>query len=151
MAPREKPDLWRLVLPGYFPPTLNNVVMAHWSTVRKHKKRAIENLHVACLLASGGGGVPVFEGHVRVTITRWWGKGQRALEIENLYGAVKPLVDAMRAEKASRNQRGRARQGGLGIIEDDDPKTLALTVFQERNPHGDELATLIVVEGRRVA
>lgn len=142
-------DRWTLRIPGYFPPSLNQTQMAHWSSVRKHKKLALEMLHIYGLASKQG--LPVFVGPVKLTITRLWGKRQRAWDIENLYGAVKPLIDAMRVEKAAggRRDRGRGRQGGLGIIEDDDPGMLDLRVHQMRNPDSDELATLIQIKGVR--
>jgi hypothetical protein len=135
-------DRWELTIPGYFPPSLNRTQMAHWSSVRRHKKRALEMVHIYGLQA---GGLPRFTGPVKVTVTRLWGKRQRAWDIDNLYGAVKPLVDALRAEH--RNTMGKIVQGGLGVIEDDDPAMLELVVEQRRNPDSDELATQITIEG----
>ncbi len=149
----EGPDVWRLVIPDYFPPTLNDVAMAHWSKVRKHKAKA---LHLVTVYALATGGIPRFEGPVSLTITRLWGKRQRAMDIDNLYGSVKPLVDALRAQKKAggRRDRGVGRQGGLGVIPDD-AGSLTLTVHQRKNDGkwgvpADDLATLITIEGRRV-
>jgi hypothetical protein len=135
---------WTLLIPDYFPPSLNHVAMAHWSKVRKHKKAAIERVHIYGLAA---GGLPRFVGPVAIRITRLYGKGQRRLDLDNLFGAVKPLVDALRDAKTTRNHRGTAKQGGLGIIADDDPKSMTLIVDQERNPDGDNLCTRIHITG----
>lgn len=137
---------WTLLIPDYWPPPLNEVVMAHWSKVRKHKKRALQLAHVYALRS---GGVPEFHGPVKVTITRLWGKGQRALDRDNLVGSVKPLVDALRAAKHGRNQRSAYSQGGLGIIAEDNPAALTLEVEQRKADDG-RLATHILVEGGRV-
>jgi hypothetical protein len=109
-------------------------------------------LYVHCLQ---NGGVPRFVGRVRVTITRLWGKGQRALDTINLYGSFKPLEDAMRATKKAGGRRDRnlGMQGGLGIIEDDRPDIVELIIRQRKNNmpgfHGQS-CVLIEIEGKRV-
>lgn len=143
-------DRFELVIPDYWPPSLNQTQMAHWSRNRKHKKQALDLLHVYALQAAGGP-LPVFKGPVRLTLVRLWGKRQRALDVDNLYGSVKPLVDAMRAAKRGRN--GKVREGGLGLIENDDPAQVALVVDQRKNDGGhgvpaDQLAAHILIEGR---
>ncbi len=128
--------------------------MAPWYIVRKNKKKALDLLHIYALQS---GGLPKFKGKVNVTITRLWGKRQRAMDIENLYGAVKPLIDAMREPKKAggRLDRKRGQQGGLGIIEDDDPESMGLTVHQQKNDGRyprcpiDSQGTIITIEGRR--
>lgn len=93
--------------------------------------------------------IPEFAGKVKVSVVRYWGKGQRALDHDNLTGAVKPLIDCMRAKTMMRNKRGICFQGGLGIIERDDPDYLDLHVSQEKSTD-DHLKTVITVEGNRV-
>lgn len=159
------PDKWALLIPDYFPPSLNKTQRRHWSVVRKHKAKAKEMLNVYCLLA---GGQPVFEGHVIVTIWRLWGKGQRGLDRDNLWGSVKPLIDALRKPKG----KGNRRQGGLGIVEDDDDDVMELRVRQRKGDTSDtmvilqnmervagldvqlynpqQITTLILIEGKRV-
>lgn len=154
MATESKyPDQWQVIIPDYFPPSLNKTKRTHWSKDRKHKITAIEKLAMYALVnGHPDRDLPVFVGDVRVKITRLWGKGQRAWDIENLYGAVKPLVDAMRAEKKAR----KGSQGGLGLIEDDNPDMLDLVVKQRKNiaeitgRDADAECTLIVIEGTRV-
>lgn len=160
-------DRWALLIPGWFPPSLNGVNMAHWSTVRKHKAKALNLVYIHAVKA---GGVPKFEGRVRLTIIRLIGKRGRKMDTENLYGAVKPLVDAMREQRSGRNQRGANRHGGIGIFRDDNPDDLELIVEQckaavaghalgakelslsiLRELDADAGGTLIIVEGKRVA
>lgn len=143
------PHVWTILLVDYLPPSLNVTRREHWSEVRKHKQRAIERLFIAC---ANSGGKPCFVGPVKVSIGRLWGKGQRALDHDNLFGGVKPLIDAMRRPKKA----GKGGQGGLGIIEDDAPHMLDLDVWQEKNT-GEQFedlasgvpATVVQVEGVR--
>lgn len=153
---------WSLLIPGYFPPSPNRTRGLHWSRTRKEKSRALEYIYTGCL--TSGGGVPAFVGPVKVTIYRLWGKRQRALDRDNLYAACKPLIDAMRAEKAGGGKPG-SRQGGLGIFEDDDEGKMELMIGQHRHNspaaialmneygikpnvhHRNQQATLIHIEG----
>lgn len=145
-------DRWEILIPDHSPPSLNQTQFAHWSSVRRHKQRALDLLYVYCLQS---GGIPRFTGRPRVTLTRLWGKGQRALDTVNLYGSFKPLEDAMRAQKKAggRRDRGRGKQGGLGIIEDDSQAAVELVVQQRKNDlpgYEGRPCVLIVVEGERV-
>lgn len=138
------PDQLELFIPDYFPQSLNRTQDKHWTHRHKRKQKLIDLLTGMCLQA---GGVPHFCGHVRMSITRLWGKGQRAFDEENLWGGVKLLRDAMRQRKRS----GKGWAGGIGIIEDDGPKQCILNVSQRKNDvegYKDQECTLIVVEGR---
>lgn len=142
----DHPDRWELFITGYFPRSLNQTQDRHWSHRHKRKQRLVNLLTCMCLQS---GGVPTFCGHVKMSITRLWGKRQRALDEENLWGAVKLLRDVMRERKRS----GKGWAGGLGIIEDDGPKHCTLEVSQRRNDveqYKDLECTLIVIEGMRV-
>src|SRR5690606_30995053 len=99
--------------PDYFPPSPNRWARAHWSKVRRNKIDALSRVHLYALAA---GGIPRFEGPVKVQLTRIIGHRQRAWDRDNLIGAVKPLIDALRAPKEGRNRQGRHKHGGLGII-----------------------------------
>jgi len=140
------PDRWELLIPDYFPRSLNRTQDRHWTHRHKRKQKLISLLTCTCIQH---GGVPSFSGHVRMSIDRLWGKRQRALDEENLWGAVKLLRDVMRKRKRS----GKGWAGGLGIIEDDGPKHCELTVGQRRNDiekYRDQECTLIVIEGKLV-
>lgn len=127
-------DRFALLLPDYWPPSLNLTQMAHWSQVRKHKQAAVEMLTVFTL----GRNVDfTFRGKVAVHLYRLWGKGQRALDKDNLYGSVKPLLDGLRPRvKASH----KGFEGGIGIIEDDNPELLDLQVSQMKNGGPQQIA-----------
>lgn len=114
---------WSLLLPDYFPPSLNRSNKSHWSRRGKLKAKALEMLTVYSLST---GGHPTFVGPVEIDIYRLWGNRQRAWDTDNLWGSVKPLIDAMRPKK--KNNKG--HEGGLGIIEGDEPELLTLNVEQ---------------------
>ncbi len=138
--------LW---LPDYWPPSLNQVVNAHWSKNRKHKQKAKDRLYVASLQSCGR--VPIFVGPAKVRICRLFQGRKQAFDPDNLMGSVKPLVDAMRAPKLNVNQRGRGTEGGIGIILDDDPEALDLDVDQVRAKFltTTNIVTVITVTGER--
>lgn len=123
------PERWTLLIPDYFPPSLNATQRKHWGVIQRHKKAAVDKVHAFAL---ANGGVPKFKGPVELTITRLIGHRQRRWDVDNLWGAVKPLVDALRESKQMANQRGRTTQGGLGIIAEDDPDALELYVGQRK-------------------
>lgn len=145
---------WQLILPDYWPPSLNHTQMAHWSANRKHKKRALELLHIYALAS---GGIPKFTGPCIVELKRLYCGRRKALDKDNLWGSTKPLVDAMRARQE------RTKQGGLGIIEDDDDENVTLSVVQQclkpaampdmpgRPGQKLTLATVITITGTREA
>jgi len=137
----EYPDRWEMVIPDFWPVGLNKTLHAHWAIVCKHKRNAQFQLMVYALEA----GNPTFEGKCRVTITRRWGKGQRAMDDDNLWGSVKALVDGLRPPKG----RGRHKQGGMGIITDDNPKHCKLIVQQHKSEDGT-LSTHILIEGKLI-
>lgn len=124
------PDTLVIPIPDYWPPSLNQVMHANWTKVRKARIKAKEYVGVYALRANGGG-MPVFKGPVQVKIERLYGGGRKEMDIDNLWGSVKPVVDALR--KVERYANGRkSRGGGHGIIDDDDPGNLDLVVRQEK-------------------
>lgn len=116
-----------ILLYGYRLPSLNQTQMAHWSRVRKEKKRAIEHLMAGTVGQHGH--IPQFRGTVHIQIIRLIGRKGRKMDVDNLHGSVKPLIDAMRAQKVS--SRG-SKQGGLGLIADDGEQDITLDVQQHR-------------------
>jgi len=129
---KEGADRWAVLLPDYWPPSLNETQRLHWSQIRKIKKDAVEMLSIFTL----GRGVHgfTFAGKVTVQLYRLWGKGQRALDTDNLVGSVKPLVDGLRPRDP------KSKQGGIGIIEDDHPDMLDLQVKQMKNGGPEQVA-----------
>lgn len=72
------------------------------------------------------------EPKIDLKITRFYGYRKRALDKDNLYGACKPLIDAMR---------------GYKIIPDDTPKHINLYVDQEKSP---DKSTFVKIEAKEV-
>lgn len=158
------PTAWPILIRDFWPPGPNRTSGQHWSKRKALKRQIMEKLLVAC---GGSAGIRRFAGPCRVSIYRLWGKGQRALDYDNLVASVKPLVDCLRREKVKVSTHSKVTsEGGLGIIEDDDPDKLKLVVAQQRGGTAklyETLArfdllppseapwpesTLIIVEGR---
>lgn len=121
-------DSWALLIPDYFPPSLNSAASGfgqHWSKRRKPKLDAIDRVRIYAMAA---GGAPRFSGPVEVGVRRLYQGRRRPMDTENLYGAAKPLIDALRKPKKAY----RGTEGGLGIIDDDDPGSLDLHCDQAR-------------------
>lgn len=85
----------------------------HWGQ-RSKWKRAIE----ANIQAYGDPAVELTP-KIELRITRFYGHRKRAFDKDNLYGACKPLIDAVR---------------GFRIIPDDTPSHINLYVEQEKSP-----------------
>ncbi len=73
---------------------------------------------------------------VELKIVRFYGYRKRAFDLDNLYGSVKLLVDALR---------------GLDIIPEDTPKHISLTVEQEKSPDKSTFVTIDASEFRNDA
>lgn len=147
MANPDYPDKWELFINDFFPKSLNRTQDKHWIHRHRRKRRISDIVEAHCLAA---GGIPKFDGPVKLKIARLWGKGQRKLDRVNLWGAVKALEDVLRVRKKS----GKGFQGSLGIILDDDEDHCHLTVSQQRNklgPNKDWESTLITIRGKRVS
>ena len=67
-----------------------------------------------------------------VRIVRLMGKGQRELDVANLWGGIKVLLDVMCRPRVF---RGNARPGA-SLIVDDSPAWIDITVDQERAEDG---------------
>jgi len=91
-----------------------------WFRQAKEKELAMTMISIY------GRPVPEFVGPVRMVIARKYGKRQRPLDTDNLYGGCKLLIDAMKTPK------GRSRRG-LSLISEDNPRALDLTVIQFKN------------------
>lgn len=110
---------WFCNIPGYDLISPNRLLRMKWFMQSKKKEEAMQ------LLAVYGRPTPMFAEPVRMVIARQFGKRQRELDTDNLYGGCKLLIDAMKAPK------GRSKRG-LSIICEDNPKALDLTVIQFR-------------------
>jgi len=68
---------------------------------------------------------------IELKITRFYGYRKRQLDKDNLYGACKPLIDAIR---------------GFKIIPDDTPRHIDLYVEQEKSPDKSTFVQINAVE-----
>lgn len=90
---------------------LNQYLRWHWAVRKKDLKDWEKQLLAAC-----NGRIPKVKGKASVTIVS---HRKRLLDTDNLWGGVKPVLDAMR---------------NLGIIVDDNPNMLFLQVSQIKIP-----------------
>lgn len=111
---------WTCTIPGYDLISPNKLLRMKWFRQKKEKELAMT------LIGLYGRPCPVFDCPVAMVIVRRFGKRQRPLDTDNLYGGCKLLIDAMKAPK------GRSRRG-LSILMDDDPRSLDLWVTQCKN------------------
>jgi hypothetical protein len=103
-------------------PSPNTYVRAHWARYSGIKKRW------AWLVAAAGNRPATALLRAKVGICRY---GKRLLDPDNLVGAHKPTLDALRS---------------CGYIADDTAAHITLDIRQERVGRGQEPCTLIVVE-----
>lgn len=123
---------YRFSIP-YILPSLNQQQRMHWTGRARLKQRCMEYLQVARSEARKHKR-PWPKGLTRfwLTIERW---APRRLDPDNLVGAQKPLIDAMKLKS------------GLGLIADDSPaQLLNFTVSQEKCD-AKESRTVIVLQG----
>lgn len=112
--------IYRLILMGVTP-SLNEWQRMHWHTKRE-VKRDWEMVCKVSQIKQLPNGIPNATSKCRIKLIR---NGPRELDTDNLYGGVKPLLDAIKAR---------------GWIVDDAPKWMDLTVEQRKttardNPH----------------
>ena len=119
---KENPAEWEVTIP-YDLVSPNRLMRMHYRT------RTREFDRVRDLLWYYGRPLPEYTTPVILQITRFWGKRQRAMDLDNLYGSCKHLIDALKKPK------GRYRKG-LSVILDDDPSNIFLTVNQIKDENG---------------
>ena len=119
------PKSWQATIPDLDLISPNRLYRMHWSQ-RSRWKKSIE----AHILAFGSGIVEL-EPKITLKITRFYGYRKRAFDKDNLYGACKPLIDALR---------------DFAIIPDDTPKHIDLYVEQEKSPNKSTFVTIEAVE-----
>jgi hypothetical protein len=93
---------------------------------RSRWKKAIE-----AHLVAFGGDMPELTPKIKLNIIRHYGYRKRALDKDNLYGACKPIIDAIRNFK---------------IIPDDTPNHIDLHVTQQRSPNKTTFIEIVAVE-----
>jgi hypothetical protein len=115
---------WKCTIPNYDLISPNRLLRMKWFVQEKFKADAINRVVVY------GSPYPKYFGKVKMVIARMYGKRQRDLDTDNLYGGCKLLIDAMKMPK------GRSRRG-LSIIKEDNPSVLDLRVVQFRGQSDD--------------
>ena len=118
----QTPAEWNVEIP-YELISPNKLMRMHYRVRMKEHDR------VMTLLWTYGRPLVEFNCPVHVHITRLWGSRQRAMDEDNLYGACKILIDALKKPK------GRSRKG-LSVILDDDPSHVSLKVVQQKDDEG---------------
>jgi len=111
----------RIVLPEASP-SLNTFMRAHWTKQRRIK--AMWSKLVLAHLPRGGQAT----GKRRLTVER---HGKRAIDLDNLAGGLKPIIDCLRAFK---------------LLVDDNPMMMELVVRNEKLARGQAPHTVLVLE-----
>ena len=127
--------VWRFVLPIALTSANDHVVNGRHAVAAAMYRKRRDQWAWALTVAARSAGVPRIEQAVtfrRVTITRLWGKGQRAWDDDNLVAACKALRDAMQAPRVVRGRH----IPGASIVVDDSAKWSAWTYAQERAADG---------------
>ena len=96
----------------------NRLMRMHWATLKREKNK------IKQLLAIYGSPIETFEGKVDMLIEREYGRRNKALDPDNLYGATKLLIDCLRSQS-------------IGAIVDDTPEILRLKVTQKKAEDGE--------------
>lgn len=138
---------WTLRLPGT-PPSGNLLKRMHWAEY----KRLLERWFLIVRCAPGFVRIPPASGRRRLVITR---RGARALDRDNLWASMKPVIDVLRPAKwETGTYRSGAKKGlrwsrariGHGLIQEDDAAHLELEVRQEPLPKGEAPHLVLVLE-----
>ena len=152
MPPVSAATVWRFVVPIALASANDHVVNGRHAVAAAMYRKRRDQWAWWLRAASMAAGVPRVESVVsfrRVTITRLWGKGQRAWDDDNLVAACKALRDAMQAT------RYRWRKGvswpigvvpGAGIVWDDSAAWSTWTYAQERAADGKAAVRIEVSE-----
>lgn len=113
----------RIVLPDASP-SLNTFLRAHWA-VRKRIKKHWGNLVMLAL--PRGPGVEA-TGKRRLTVER---HGKRAIDVDNLAGGLKPIIDTLRAFR---------------LLVDDNPMMMELAVSNVKLAKGEAPHTVLLLD-----
>ena len=122
---------WTCTIPDFDLISPNRLYRMHFGQRSRYKKQ------LETMLVAYGDDIVLIESPVNVKITRYYGYRKREMDEDNLYGACKALIDAIRV-------RNKGKSGGLGIIEDDSPKHVSLDVRQEKSPEKQSLVKIRV-------
>ena len=124
-------ETWSCKLPDFDLISPNRLYRMHFAQ-RGRYKRQLESM-----LFAYGDKIEEIESPVEVKITRYYGYRKRQMDEDNLYGACKALIDAIRV-------RNKGKSGGLGIIKDDSPKHMKLDVQQKKSPEKESFVEITV-------
>lgn len=110
--------------------------------MRWHFRKQMKWRETLCdYVCAFGWPLPQFDGPVYVRVVRKYGFRKRAYDTDNLYAAVKPLLDVLKTPK------GRSRRG-LSVILEDNPRLCHLTVTQEKSSDKSTRISIEVVDKR---
>lgn len=111
--------------PFWNPKPVNRTMGRSWKTYRKATRAPIP---MRMLWESPEGGTLVLRPHARrvVEILR---TGRRLLDEDALYGAMKPVLDAIKRQV---HRRGQCRTEEPGLLYDDSPDYCKLVVLQQQ-------------------
>jgi len=138
---------WTLTIPEV-PPSGNMLKRMHWAPYG----RLLERWFWLVRAAQGFHAVPPPAGKRKLTITR---HGERALDRDNLYASMKPLVDVLRPPRRDsgifrtgkrKGQPWTRNRIGHGLILEDDQDHLELVVQQAQLPRGQAPHLVLVLE-----
>ena len=141
-----QPGQWTMVIQAV-PPSVNILRTYHWATYRKH----MENWYYLIRGAQGFLDISRPLGKRYITIIRF---GKRALDRDNVYGAMKPVIDVLKPEKhesgvwKSGPHKGKAwdrSRIGHGLILEDDEDHLDLKVLNGKLERGKKPYTTITI------
>lgn len=138
---------WTLTIPEV-PPSGNVQRRLHWARY----KDLLERWYWLIRTARGFGAVPPPSGRRRLTITR---HGARALDRDNLWASMKPVVDVLRPPKYERGVYATGKKAGQvwtrqrighGLILEDDAAHLELVVLEGQRKPGEAPHLVLVLE-----
>ena len=113
---------WVCVIPDYDLISPNVLMRMHfWQRNKEHEK-------LVDLILVYGQDVVEVDAPVDITVVREYGYRKRQMDPDNLYGAVKTLLDVLRKPSP------RSKKVSLGIIADDSPNNISnLSVTQKKS------------------
>jgi len=125
-------EVW---VPGLVSPSLNRLLRLHWAERRQIGRQWAEALHVLVRATNQQLPAIVLE-RCRIGIER---QASPALDLDNLVGGVKPLIDALLVASARHPY-------GLGILRDDASGRLELDIRQRPAPRAQRGTLLSLQE-----
>ena len=122
----DEPREWKCKIPEFDLVSPNKLYRMHFGQ-RSRWKKSIDSFLIAY-----GEDIIELNPKIDLRITRYYGYRKRAFDKDNLYGACKPLIDAVRGHK---------------IVPDDTPNHINLYVEQEKSP---DKSTFVEIHAKEV-